>query len=121
MKRNMELVRSILLEMEKQESGFVKGGLEVDGFDDEAIGYHCYLMAQAGLINAAESTSMSSSSPSAIPTSLTWEGHEFLDNIKCDNVWGEAKRLVGIMGEASFSVWTSVVTKIVMQNLNLDC
>jgi len=94
MKRDLDLVRSILISMEASEHGISGVCPSVEGFSEEQIGYHVYIMGQAGLITAAETTCMSDPSPSAIPMSITWAGHDFLDSVKDETLWKKAKTMV---------------------------
>jgi hypothetical protein len=94
MKRDLDLVRSILITMEANEGGFFARTPVIEGYTEEEVGYHVYLMGQAGLITAAETTAMGCGSPSAIPMSITWEGHDFLDSVKDETLWNKAKTMV---------------------------
>lgn len=94
MKRDMNLVREILLWTESQEHGYVKGNPSLEGYSEEEIGYHVYLMSQAGLVNAADTTSMGDESPNAILLGISWLGHEFLDAAKDDTIWSKAKNTI---------------------------
>jgi hypothetical protein len=120
MKRNMDLVREILIKINEHEHGFAPQKLEIENFTHEQIGYHCLLLGEANLIEIADTTSMGSNSPSARPIRLTWEGHEFIDNATNEKVWGQAKGAVGKLGDVSFSVWASVLSQVVMQNLGIS-
>jgi hypothetical protein len=51
-------------------------------------------MNEAGLIKAAITTVIESESPSAMPRTLTWQGHEFLDAARSDTLWQRAKATV---------------------------
>ncbi len=106
MKRDMELVREILLWMEIQPEGHnVNWDIKIDGYSDEQIAYHIYLMSQAGLIYAQESTFLESHSPQAIPISITWEGHEFIGAAKDRHLWDAAKsKVIGPAGTVAFTV-----------------
>ena len=120
MKRDMDLVRKILIQMDEYEHGFSPQHLKIEGYSDEQIGYHCYLMGEAGLIENIGITSSGDNTPLALPKNLTWAGHEFLDNSRDPDIWKQAKDIiVGKIGNASFAVWTSVLTKVVLQNLGL--
>jgi hypothetical protein len=119
MKRDMDLVRKILLAMNDHEHGFVMEELELDGYTQEQIGYHCFLLDEAGLIQASDVSTDDTPSPCALPVRLTWEGHEFIENAQNDKVWGQAKEAVGKIGDVSFSVWASVLSQIVMSNLGI--
>jgi hypothetical protein len=120
MQRDMDLIRSILMVMADHPDGNAPHPLKIAGYTDEQIGYHCYLLADAGLIVGIDATNLSSRSPYYIPSTMRWEGYEFLESSRDPDVWKQAKDVVGKVGGASLNVWTSVLTKIVMQNLGLD-
>jgi hypothetical protein len=106
LKRDLDLVRDILLWMESQEHGFAPHeGVKIEGRSEEEIGFHVHLMGQAGLIETTSNTYLESESPSAMPLSITWEGYEFLSNSKNDTVWAKARsKLLAPAGEVSFTV-----------------
>src|SRR5579863_3391941 len=87
MERNMDLVRDILIALEKHEHGFAPNPLELPGYTAEQIGFHAHLMIQGGLVTGIEVTSVNSPSPIAIATSLTWEGYEFLSMTESQGNW----------------------------------
>lgn len=91
MKRDMDLVRAILLAMETHPHGFAPAGFTIKGYDDEVIGHHCWLMAQGHLITADEITTANDPSPHALPGAITWKGHEFLAVVRNDRVWRKVK------------------------------
>ena len=89
MKREMELVRTILIELEKcpYQSGF--HDIHVQGYTDDEISYHVQLMDEAGLIEAVDLSDLAVTCWK--PKRLTYEGHEFLDAARSDTVWAKAK------------------------------
>jgi len=91
MKRNMELVREILIEMEKWPADSA-GEIQIAGRAPEEITYHLGLMADRGLINAIDASSNGGSA--WLPQGITWEGHEFLDAARSNTVWERAKKHV---------------------------
>lgn len=119
MKRDMDLVRKILLRLEDHESGFAPDELAIDSYTDDQVGYHVYLMGQAGLLEVADRTGLSSRTPCALPLNLTWDGHEFIANAREETNWLQAKKVVSGAGEASFAVWKEVLTKVVTTSLGL--
>jgi hypothetical protein len=93
MKRDMDLVRAILMDIEN--GARFDGSLykvEIPGYSDEIIGYHVMLMSQAGLIMAQDASSLDGLD--WIPIGLTWDGHEFLDASRDDTRWAMAKDIV---------------------------
>lgn len=77
MKRNMDLIRLILLEIEKGPYDGSWLDINIDGYTDNDISYHVILLAEAGLIEAQDNSTLDGLSWQ--PKRLTWQGHEFLD------------------------------------------
>lgn len=98
MKRDMDLVRKILLELEEKEDPVQPlQDLEIPGYSPAQISHHIELMAQADLITAHDFSTMNSYE--WCPTNLTWQGHEFLDTARNETIWNKAKgRLTEVTG-----------------------
>lgn len=121
MRRDLDLVRTILLQMERSPHGLCTENPVIDGYSDEEVGYHVHLMAQAGLIVAADCTALSDTSPQAIALSMTWAGHDFLDAAKDDNLWNKAKTMViKPAGGAMFSVVLEWLKQQALEGLGLS-
>ena len=119
MKRDMELIRNILLLLENETSGWAPDSIEIDGYTNEQIGYHTVLLIEAGLVVGEESEEMGSE-PSGFIQRLTWAGHEFLDSAKDSGRWKEAKDIIEKVGGASLKVWSSVLTQLTLKSLGLS-
>lgn len=105
MKRDLDLVRKLLLAMEEQEHGYVQSELAVDGYTEEQVNFHIFLLGDAGLAKVEEDTHVGSNSPSAFPLHLTWAGYEFLAAAKDDTIWAKAKTtVIKPAGGVAFSV-----------------
>ena len=91
MKRDMELVRKILFAMEASPAGFAPTPLIIDGYSEDVVGHHIYLMAQGDLVAADDVTAFQDDSPIALPVTITWHGHEFLDVVRNEKVWSKVK------------------------------
>lgn len=94
MKRDMNLVREILIWTENQEHGRVSGNPKIEGYAEEEVAYHVHLMEQAHLVKAFDTTSMADKSPQAILIELTWDGYEFLDAARDETIWVKAKNTI---------------------------
>jgi hypothetical protein len=112
MKRDMNLVRSIVLALEGNAAGFAPKDLPIEGYSKEEIGYHIYIMLEAGLVRGADVTTYGSSSPEAIATSLTWAGHEFADAARDPKRW---QRALEIAKEKAGSVTLDVLLKLLRE------
>ncbi|EMN7207540.1 DUF2513 domain-containing protein [Vibrio parahaemolyticus] len=89
MKRDMELIRKLLLTMEENPRQ-----LEVEGYDKNQVKYHGLLLIEAGFLDGNVSDTLANTSvvPSFVSVNrLTWDGHEFLDNIRKEEVWNTIK------------------------------
>jgi hypothetical protein len=114
MKRDLELVRAILLALEAADHGFAPHPFTVPGYDADTIGHHVWLMQQGGLLTASTVVAMHDASPIAIPESITWQGHEFLAAVRNDTVWRKVKADVKDKGLAvPFSVIQTLALKII--------
>lgn len=91
MQRNWDVVRKILLKLEA--IGDTRTHLQADqvnGYDAELVSHHMQLLDEAGLIRAQCSHGMGAPLE-CVALSMTWRGHEFLDQIRQDTVWNAVK------------------------------
>ena len=91
MQRDMELVRKILLKMEKEGSTKISINLSIDGYSMEEIAYHCKMLYEQNLISAYKGHYADNSLYSFSIGTLTWEGHDFIDSISDDGFWRKVK------------------------------
>src|SRR6056297_2688268 len=119
MKRDMGLIREILLQAEASPTGFV-GEIDIDGRDPHEVNYHCYLIGDAGLAVVKDQTDLKSPGPEARIHYLTSAGHDFLDAAREPRRWQQAReRLQKAGGEATIRVWTDLLTKMLRETLDL--
>lgn len=102
MKRDMNLVREILLWATAQESAGIYTNPVLPEYAEDQIAHHVHLMSQAGLVDAVDITTNSSAGPSSLLLSVTWAGHDFIDAARDDTAWNKAKSKVLSSG-ASFT------------------
>lgn len=121
MKRDMELVRKILLFIEENhicDSQLNSQSIRIDGFSEEQSDYHVKIMVESGLIDARQ--------PKMIGRllflidGLTWYGHEFLDAVRDEGVWNHTKKALSPIGSASFDVVKSVAVAYISSKLGLQ-
>jgi hypothetical protein len=89
MKRDMDLIRTILLEVE-QSSSTEGCQIEIPGHPKAELYYNAQLAHEAGLIDAR----FLPGSDAFHVLRLTYAGHEFLDSARNDTLWIKAKELV---------------------------
>lgn len=120
MKRDMNLVRSILLVLEAHEHGYAPQEFRIEGYSDEQVAFHVYLMGQAALLRATDVTVASSRSPKAIPHSLTWDGYEFLEAAREPSRWQAALKTLGNKGAAvTFDILKALLVDMIRREVGL--
>jgi hypothetical protein len=89
MKRNIDLIREILLVVE--ESSSPEGcQVKIPGRSGEEVYYNAQLAQEAGFIDAR----FAHGSPDFHVIRLTYQGHEFLDAARSETRWVKAKEIV---------------------------
>lgn len=119
--RDMDLVRQLLLRIERdpQLDGsrwvhFDPADLGIEERSPEEIGYHMKLLIEAGYLNGKYAFE-------AIPiiSKLTWEGHEFLDNIKDVGVWEKTKKRIDGLSGVALKVVAAIAESEIKKHLGL--
>ena len=94
MKRDMDLVRLILLEIEDKYRTTAIYDLAIDGYDTEMVAYHCKILYEAGLISDYKAQYAGNEIYVFGVGSLTWDGNDFLEKIRDDSQWKKVKETI---------------------------
>ena len=117
MKRDIDLVRAILLSVEDGEDsnghGFMR--LNIPGRSREEVSYHVGLLYEAGLVDAANLSAFDGYEWR--PERLTWRGREFLDSARDESVWERAKKESRKTGNFSFEVLKVALAAVAARNV----
>lgn len=87
MKRNMDLIRLLLLRSE----GDQDAAAECTKFTVEELGYHVQLLIDAGLVEGMVARDSNGAIIGAVVSRLTWSGHEFVQTMRDNTLWKKAK------------------------------
>ena len=100
MKRDMELIRKILLAIEAEyiDTWLNYSDLGISDYDLTVIAYHCNILYDAGLVSEYFDRGGDNHILYFGVGHLTWEGHELLDKIKSDTVWNRTKDTISNKG-----------------------
>ena len=116
MKRDMDLIRQILLEIEKEPVLGRMISLDIESYSPEEASYHVMILNEAGLI---EATALDGHR--WIPKRLTWQGHEFLDAARSEKVWKRAiETIKDKIGSVPFVVVQQLLIKLGTEHLGLS-
>ena len=106
MKRDMDLIRELLLKLEAlpmRMGGIISippdaDEIAVPGYDSAQIDYHLGQIRRAGFIDEGGARPMSGIGFRC----LTWEGHDFLDSVRDPKIWTKTKD--GALAAGGFTV-----------------
>lgn len=111
MKRDMDLIRAILLEVEKVPALEMWDSRPLLGYDDKEVFAHIELTVEAGLVVASFY-----SGPCATIQRITSSGYDFLEASKQETLWERAKHQIVAAGLPL----TIATVKTVLQTLIND-
>src|SRR5438067_163459 len=90
MKRDMDLIRLLLLRSAGDEDALRLA----EQYSVPERAYHVALLKDAGFVEAAISRDQHGLPSGAVVMRLTWQGHDFLDAMRDDNIWKKAKEKI---------------------------
>ena len=116
MKLNLDCIRDVMLEAEKQPFGeeltFHSLKLQLNNYSEDELAYTCIKLKEAGLITAMIINADNFTHVQFI-NDITYEGHQFLANIHSDNIWKKTKSVLGEIGSTSISTVIQVASGVV--------
>ncbi len=119
MRRDMDLVRAVLLWMEARPE--LDGVHHLSGFDakvfglpdhlDREIRYHLKMLIEEEIVRGQVR------GVTPIISGLTWQGHEFLDTIRDGEIWRRTKETAHDAGVASVKTLVEIAKGYARQKL----
>jgi hypothetical protein len=119
--RDMDLIRQLLLDIEGEDAFDgtphpyqIPTQIAAQGHSARVVGYHLQILFDAGLV-------LGNTPAVGMPVvrRLTWHGHEFIDNIKSDDIWSRTKARVSGLPGAALSVVVAIAESEVKKWLGL--
>lgn len=123
MKRDLDLIRSMLLKMESLDSSY--GTIRLYTFkdlcDDEAVlSLHIHLLLDAGLIEATDVVYTGDNVDDFLITRITFTGYDYLDAIRNESIWNEVKQKISSVGSSvSLEIVKELGVTLVKQHLGI--
>lgn len=116
MKRDMELFREILRQLEEKVDLRLPIHPDIEGYSQEQISYHIELLSQEGFVDAIDMSDDSEYHWEAIK--LTNSGHDFLEAAKNETVWRKAKdKILSIGGGFTLKAMSVLMEKHLLELL----
>ena len=120
MKLNHDCVRDLMLLAEEalDMSNFIRcSNLKLEPYSNQELIYTASKLIEAGLVEGKYSRYIDGDSDATI-RSITWAGHEFLDNIRDDGVWKTTKDKLSDFKSASLSFVNNVASQVLASMIN---
>ncbi|WP_186333635.1 DUF2513 domain-containing protein [Paenibacillus xylanexedens] len=120
MKLNKECIRNLLLAIESEPFGnsITKHDFKNNDFlkdhSFEEVVYTIQKLIEAKYINA-EILYAGDEIHNFFISSLTWDGHQFLDNIRDDGVWKKSKDIANKFSSISVSMLSNIASNVISQ------
>ncbi len=94
MRRDMDLVRHILIKVGESDEAVTMDELATSTWDENIVGYHLQLMSHHGLVDCEVTRDMGGDVIDCTVEGLTWDGCDYLDAIADKDVWKVTKKTV---------------------------
>jgi|SRR5512132_337393 hypothetical protein len=119
MKRDLDLVRQVLLQIEALPAG-PPAQYRTSEIDDPVLLAHFELVIAAGLVNGKIARSQGVRGDVISISGLTWEGHEWIEMVRSETMWDETKStLLENGGVLTFELTKAVASKLLRARLAL--
>ena len=119
MKRDLDLVRQLLLQIEALPAG-PPVQYRTSEIEDPVLLAHFELVLAAGLVNGKIARSQGTRGDVISIVGLTWEGHEWIEMVRSDAVWDETKStLLDGAGALTYELTKGVAGRILRARLGL--
>jgi hypothetical protein len=115
MKRDMDLIRLLLLQTEREEPV-----PDLSAFTEEQQVYHSALTIEAGLVHGRIMCDGQGQPRNTVTLRLSWKGHEFLDAARNETIWrkaAEKTRKAGI--QVTVAVLEELLKKLLKDQIGL--
>ena len=99
MKRDMDLIRSIMLSLEAEPGADLNlSEVAIEGYDGDVVIAHLVLLAEAGFISMNVERFLGGEPPQILIHRITWAGHEFLEAVRSDTIWAKSTKIITSAG-----------------------
>lgn len=116
MLRDSDLIRAILLAIEADDRCEVLKLPDIAGYSDEAVHFHARLLVEKGFLKTYFPDRAGRQPWVCIR--LTWEGYDFLDNIRDPAVWRSVKRASVKVGSWSIETLAAIAKAMILAKVD---
>jgi hypothetical protein len=118
-KRDLDLVRQLMLQIEALPAG-PAAQYRMSEIEDPVLLAHLELLIEAGLVNGKIARSHGARGDVISVAGLTWQGHEWVEMVRSQSVWNETKSAVLDQGvPLTFELTRAAAAKLLRARLGL--
>lgn len=127
MRLNQDCVRDILLYFEYYLTNTKTFIFEPDlytnhqylmNYSNDDFLYTCLKLKEAGFINCKTTNFVGNPIPRLSISSITWNGHKFLDNIRDDTIWAKTKNILNPLKSISIDLISETASKVIIHYID---
>lgn len=114
MRLNADCVRDVMLFLEENLElvSFLEcSNIEIN-YNSNDVTYTCAKLIEAGYLIGNTTVDLSGHMKVVI-NSITWNGHQFLDNVRSNTVWNKTKETAIKLGSVSVSFLSNIAAQII--------
>jgi hypothetical protein len=116
MKLNHNCIRDLLLFIEDNLTygNYISiNDLQINKYSTTQIIYSADKLLEAGYLIGNKNNPYSNKVPSIDIHSISWYGHQFLDNIRDDKVWKNTRSILSKFSSVSISIVNNVASQVI--------
>lgn len=117
MNLNQDCIRDLLLYLEENlslERNITVNNIKIKDYSQEDLIYTAQKLFEAGYLNCKISNFITSSIPFIDVSSLTYNGHQFLDTIRDNKVWTKTKGILSSFKSVSIEILSETASKVLV-------
>ena len=122
MKRNLDLIREIMLWIEehgREGRSYPSTVIKIEGFNSLEIDFHLRLLQQAGFVNIPTDTVKRPLRYEHF-NNLTMKGFDYLDSVRDNSVWLKVKeKLAKVGGSVAIELIPTIASSVIKSVLGL--
>ena len=122
MKLKKECIRDLMLYFEKNltyDRPISANKIALKKYSTEDIVYTCDKLQEAGFINVTRWPVLDDGLPFINVNSITYNGHQLLDNIRSPKIWKETKSKLKSIGSVSVEIIAQVAASLIANKLGV--
>ncbi len=115
MKLNQDCIRDLLLYLEENltyDNFITINSIKIKDYSSIDLIYTADKLIEAGYLECIRRHSLDDECPTIIAKSITYKGHQFLDNIRDDKVFVKTKSVLSSLKFVSIEVFSETASKV---------